>query len=106
MTAESRKGELLAAAPKAMLAFGNDAPYSADANSLKEFMATPAVTKNDGGQWVVNQDLATRQAEVGAAVVRLAANQERGDFKEGAKLSEPTRRQIDEDKATIKSALW
>lgn len=36
---------------------------------------------------------------------RLAANQERGDFKEGAKLSEPTRRQIDEDKATIKSAL-
>ena len=53
----------------------------------------------------INQDLLSRQAEVGTAVGRLAASQERGDFKDDAKLLEPTRRQIDEDKATIKSAL-
>jgi hypothetical protein len=64
------------------------------------------VTGNGKGGLAINQDLLSRQAEVGMAVARLAANQERGDFKEGAKLSEPTRRQIDEDKATIKSALW
>ena len=62
------------------------------------------MTGNGKGGLAINQDLLSRQAEVGMAA-RLAANQERGDFKEGAKLSEPTRRQIDEDKATIKSAL-
>ena len=54
----------------------------------------------------INQYLLSRQAEVGAAVGRLAANQERGDFKDDAKLSGPTRRQIDEDKAVVKRELW
>ncbi len=88
-----------------MQAFGQEAPFGNDARSLKEFLATPAVT-NDGGRIAVNQNLAARQGAIGAAIGRLAANQERGDFREGAKVSEPARQQIESDKAVLRGALW
>lgn len=104
-SAEAFKGQMLAQVPKAMQAFGQEAPFGNDARSLKEFLATPAVT-NDGGRIAVNQDLAARQGAIGAAIGRLAANQERGDFREGAKVSEPARQQIESDKAVLRGALW